>query len=63
MKRVITLNVEDEQYDRLIRLAAERQLRLGEAVAISALAREVLDIGMDAVETRQEPQERETQEA
>lgn len=52
MKRVITLNVEDEQYDRLIRLAAERQLRLGEAVAISALAREVLDIGMDIIETQ-----------
>ncbi len=53
MKRVITLNVEDEQYDRLIRLAAERQLRLGEAVAISAVAREVLDAGMDVVGARE----------
>lgn len=61
MKRVITLNVEDEQYDRLIRLAAERQLRRGEAVAISALAREVLDIGMDAVEAQAQAQQ--TQEA
>ena len=45
-----TLNIREDQEQRIIRLAAERQLELGHIVGISEIARLVIDAGLDAIE-------------
>jgi len=46
-----TLNIDDvEHEDRMIRLAAKRQLETGRPIGLSEIARQALDIGLTEME-------------